>query len=182
MNKSKQKDAAGFTTKKVIVMSISLLLFCAIVSILFTANADENRVAQYIRGSFESKGVAQDGTLEIDGVEAIMDVPEGEIRYYINKEPFFPSGYERGDILLQNPESSAYSLVFRVYLADGSSSSPVYTSVLLRPGQYLDGDKLNYYLPSGRYECTYTATAYDPADETIECGMVSGLMTLTVVC
>ena len=171
-----------FTTKKVIYMSVAFLLFCAIVSILFTANADGNRAAQYIRSRFEHKGEVQDGTLEIEGVEAIGDVPEGEIRYYINKEPLFPNGYESGEILLQNPRTCGYILQFRVYLADGSSSMPVYTSPLLRPGQYIDGDKLDRYLPPGKYACTYTATAYDLADESVDCGSVSGLLTLTVVC
>ena len=181
MSKAKNTET-DFTTKKIVIMSIALLLFCTIVSILFTANADENRAAQFIRGRFEPKAKAQDGMLEIEGVEAIGEVPEGEIRYYINKEPIFPSGYERGDVLLQNPESSMYALQFRFYLADGSSSAPVYTSALLHPGQYIDGDKLDRYLPPGSYACTYTATAYDLADETVVCGSTSGLVTLTVIC
>ena len=180
MSAATQKKS-GFTAHKIFYMAIALLLFSAIVSILFTANADGNRVAQYVRGRFQDKGEVQNGTLEMEGIDAIGEIPEGEIRYYINKEMVFPNGYARGDVLLQNPQQSAYVLQFRFYLADGSSNVPVYTSAQLAPGQFLDGDKLDRYLYAGNYDCTYTVTAYDPADRTIECGSVSGFVKLTVV-
>lgn len=179
MIKSKLKES-GFTTHQVLYMVIAFLLFCAIISVVFTANADGNRMAQYVRGYFERRGVPEYGELKLDGVDAIGEVPEGEIRYYINKEPVFPSGYERGSVMLQNPKSCQYALQFRVYLADGRSNMPIYTSAFLRPGQYLNGDKLNYYLSAGTYECTYTATAYDQQDVSVEYGKVSGLLTITV--
>ncbi|MBQ7541330.1 MAG: hypothetical protein IJT44_03450 [Clostridia bacterium] len=180
--KKKERSKNDFTAPKVFYMVVALLLFCAIVSILFTANADHNRAAQYIRGRFEAKGEVQDGTLEIEGLDAILDVPEGEIRYYINKHLVFANGYARGDIVLQNPQACGYALQFRFYLADGSSNVPIYTSPLLKPGQYLDGDKLDRYVPSGKYECTYTVDAFDLADTSVGCGSVGGFLTMSVVC
>jgi hypothetical protein len=180
--KRKAQEKTGFTPRKIMLLSIAILLFSAIVSILMTANAGEhNRTAQFLRSILEGKGVVENGVLEIEGVEPIEEVPEGEIRYYINKQVVFPHGYALGDVVLQNPAACGYVLQFRFYLADGSSNTPVYTSPKLRPGQYMNGDKLDRYIVGGRYDCTYTVTAYDPEDEKVECGMVSGFLQIEVM-
>ena len=166
--KNNMKEKTGFTPRKITLLSVSILLFSAIISVLLTSNASGNRAVQFIRGAFEGKGMVQNGVLEIEGVDPIEEVPEGEVRYYINKKVVFPNGYARGDVVLQNPAACGYALQFRFYLADGSSNVPVYTSPLLRPGQYLDGDKLDRYIPSGRYDCTYTVTAFETEGELVE--------------
>ncbi len=179
--KKKLEEKTGFTPSKILLLSIAVLLFSAIVSILLTANTSSNRAVQFVRGAFEPDGQVEDGALEIEGVEPIEDVPDGEVRYYINKEITFQNGYVKGDVVLQNPAACDYVLQFRFYLADGSSNVPVYTSPKLRPGQYLNGDKLDHYIQGGRYECTYTVTAYDPADDTVECGSLSGFVQIMVM-
>ncbi len=179
--KKKIEDKTGFTPRRITLLSIAILLFSATVSILLTSNNSTNRAVQFLRGAFEGKGVVQNGTLEIEGVEPIEEVPEGEVRYYINKQVAFPNAYARGDVVLQNPAACGYVLEFRFYIADGRSSIPIYTSPKLRPGQYLDGDKLDRYIPGGRYDCTYTVTAYDLADETTECGSLSGFLQIEIM-
>ena len=179
--KKKLEERTGFTPRKILLLSVAVLLFSAIVSILLTANNSDSRVVQYVRAAFEGRGVVENGALEIEGVDPIDDVPDGEVRYYINKNVMFPNGYEMGDVVLQNPEACDYILQFRFYLADGSSNDPVYTSPMLHPGQYLNGDKLGRYLPSGRYDCTYTVTAYDVNSDEGASGMLSGFLTIEVM-
>lgn len=179
--KKKLEEKTGFTPHKVALLSVAVLLFSAIVSILLTANVSDNRAVQFIRGAFEGRGVVENGTLDIEGVEPIGDIPDGEVRYYINKEIVFPNGYAQGDVVLQNPAACDYVLQFRFYLADGSSSDPVYISPKIRPGQYLNGDKLTRYTAGGRYDCTYTVTAYDPSDTKVECGTISGFLKIEVM-
>ena len=174
------KRKTGFTPSKIMLLSIAVLLFSAIVAILMTSNGD-NRAVQFIRGAFEGRGKVEDGLLEIEGVSPIEEVPEGEIRYYINKEVVFSNGYAKGDVVLQNPAACGYVLQFRFYLADGSSNEPVYLSPKLRPGQYINGDKLLRYTPGGEYDCTYTVTAYDLSDDGTECGSVSGFLHMQVM-
>ncbi|MBR5619558.1 MAG: hypothetical protein IKW76_07470 [Clostridia bacterium] len=179
--KKKMEEKTGFTPRKILYLSLAVLMFSAIVSFLLTANTSNKPAAQAVRGLFEGRGRVEDGLLEIEGVEPIEDVPEGEVRYYINKKVVFPNGYEQGDIVLQNPSACGYVLQFRFYLADGSSAEPIYTSPLLRPGQYLNGDKLGRHIPSGGYDCTYTVTAYDARNESVESGTVSGFLRLEIM-
>lgn len=179
--KKKMEERTGFTPRKILLLSVAVLMFSAVVSFLLTANTSDRRAAQIVRGVFEGRGRVENGLLEIEGVEPVEDVPEGEVRYYINKKVVFPNGYEQGDIVLQNPSACGYVLQFRFYLADGSSSEPIYTSPGIRPGQYLNGDKLGQRLPSGRYDCTYTVTAYDVDNDTVESGTVSGFLQIEVM-
>lgn len=181
--KKNMEERTGFTPRKIVLLSAAVLLFSAIVSILLTANTSNSRVSQMIRGAFEGRGVVENGALEIEGVEPIEDVPDGEVRFYINKTVVFPNGYEQGDVVLQNPAACGYALQFRFYLADGSSSEPVYMSPILHPGQYINGDKLGRRLPPGRYDCTYTVTAYEAGSsaDAGSSGMISGFLNIDVM-
>ena len=171
-----------FTPKKVFLLATSIFLFSAVVSLVVTANSGNNRAAYFVQNLFTGRGAVEQGVPPIEGIDLFEDVPDGEICYNINKEPFFTNGYSMGDILLHNPDSSAYALQFRFYLADGSSNKPVYTSPILDPGTYISGDKLNRYLPSGKYACTYSVAAFDPQDTGEQVGSASGFLTVTVVC
>ena len=108
--KKKMEEKTGFTPRKILYLSLAVLMFSAIVSFLLTANTSNKPAAQAVRGLFEGRGRVEDGLLEIEGVEPIEDVPEGEVRYYINKKVVFPNGYEQGDIVLQNPSACGYVL------------------------------------------------------------------------
>ena len=178
---NKKSKKTRFTTKKVVCLSLAILLFSAVASIVITGSFGQNRAAYFIRGIFIADGEVQDGVLQVDGLDPVGEIPEGEIRYYMNREVLLPNGYALADMMLQNPEKCAYVLQFRYYLADGRSNKPIYTSPMILPGQYLTQDKLDRYLPGGTYECTYTVTAYAPDDLTQPCGTSSGLLTLTVV-
>ncbi len=181
MRKNKEKGKRALSNKKIIMLSVAVFLFSAVVSLIVTANSGNNTAANFIKGAFTADGEVMDGTLTIDGVEPIDDVPKGEIRYYINKNIVFQNTYARGDIILQNPEKCGYILEFKFYLADGSSNKPIYTSEKLKPGQYINEDKLDRAIKSGQNECTYTVTAYSLEDDSVAEGEYSGFLTITVV-
>ena len=176
------KTKTKFTFKKILLLGSSILLFSAVISSVVTAKFGENRAAYFLQNLFTERGTVEQGMPPIDGLDPIEDIPEGEIRYNINKEVYFPNGYAMGDVLLHNPESSKYALKLNVYLADGSSNMPVYTSPLLQPGTYISGDKLSRYLNAGTYPCTYSIAAYDPQDTETQTGSASGFVTIVVVC
>lgn len=178
---NKTKSIRAMSNKKIALLAVAVFLFSAVVSIVVTANSGNNTAANFIKGAFIADGEVMDGTLEIEGVEPIDDVPEGEVRYFINKNVVFQNTYTRGDIILQNPEKCGYILEFKFYLADGSSNKPIYTSEKLEPGQYISEDKLDRAIKSGKNDCTYTVTAYSLDDPEKAEGELSGFLTITVV-
>ncbi len=183
MAKTKTKPSkrrSFFTPKKWICFAASLLLFSTVVSLIVTAHVSDSRAGQFLRSMFTGRGEVVSGALELDDADAV-NIPKGEIGYFINKNVIFPDGYSIGDVLLQNPEQCGYTLRLRIYLADGSSDKPIYTSPRVHPGQYISGDKLSRYVHAGSYECTFTVTAYSLEDGS-EQGRRSGFMTVTVVC
>ena len=178
--KNPEKKRAKYSVKKWLCFAVALFLFSALISIFVTAKSEEQtRAAQFVRSLLTPRGEVADGTLQMFEADA-FEIPEGEIGYYLNKKMVFPDGYSKGDVLMQNPEQCGYVLRLRVYLADGSSNKPIYTSPKLSPGQYISGDKLNHYLPSGTYDCTFTVTAYDLEDGS-EQGFRSGFLTVSVM-
>lgn len=178
--KPKQNPShARFTPKKILCLAAALVLFSAVVSMIVTAHSGQSRAAHLIRGVFTPRGEVVDGVLDLGSAES-LSIPEGEIGYFLNRSVVFQDGYAKGDILLQNPKECAYVLQLRIYLADGSSNRPIYTSPKLQPGQYISGDKLGKYLAAGTYDCTFTVTAYDQADGSQQ-GLRSGFLTVAVM-
>lgn len=120
-------------------------------------------------------GVVCDGVLpSVDEKLHITDVPEGEIRYLINKQIVFGGPYSLGDVMLENPESCGYDLQFVIYNTQGEM---IYTSPLIRAGQYLEKDKLTAVVKSGTYNCSYSALAYQNGELM---GEVNGIVSVTV--
>lgn len=103
---------------------------------------------------------AQDGKLA--GAEQIENVPEGEIRFIINDNVVFENDGKKGTFKFANPLSCKYTIQFVVYeiIGDGETENLIYTSPMLAPGQFIDGDKLPKKLKKGRYDCVYYARAY----------------------
>lgn len=176
-----RKNASRFTPKKILLLAASVVLLSAVVSTVVTASYGNNRAAYFLRDAWTARGTVENGVPPIEGIDPLDDVPSGEIRYNINKNVYFPNGYALGDVLLHNPVGCAYALQFKFYLADGSSSIPIYSSPVLQPGQYISGDKLCRYLQAGTYECTYSVAAFDPADTGVQTGSASGFLSLTVI-
>ncbi len=128
-----------------------------------------------IRLSLAGDGQVCDGILSgVDESLHITKVPEGEIRYLINKKIVFENPYSLGDVMLENPESCEYDLQFVIYNAQGEM---LYTSPMIKPGQCLEKDKLSTVVKKGEYKCSYSAQAYK--DDVLQ-GEVNGVVTISV--
>lgn len=151
-----------------IVVSVSVLAI--VLSVLAIT-----QVVPQIRLSLADGGTVCDGVLpEVDNSLHITDVPEGEIRYLINKKIVFDDPYSMGDVMLENPESCDYDLQFVIYNVHGEM---LYTSPMIKPGQYLEKDKLSTVVRAGEYKCSYSAQAYKNGELQ---GEVNGVVTISV--
>lgn len=159
-NKAKVKTA--------VIIAVSLVAI--VVSVLVIVQA-----VPRVRLNLADGGTVRDGILpEVDESLHITDVPEGEIRYLINKQIVFDSLYSLGDVMLENPEACGYDLQFVIYNTQGEM---IYTSPMIKAGQYLEKDKLTAVVKSGVYNCSYSALAYRDGKLM---GEVNGVVNVTV--
>ena len=161
------KMANKKSKKRTIFILVLALLTLAMSAVAITGKAP------LIRLYWTKSGEVQDGLLP--RVSGHVDyVPKGEIRYLINKNMFFESPYSQGTVMLENPESCEYDLIFTVYNSEGGM---IYTSPVLKPGQCIEKDKLSAVVKRGEYECTYSAQAYKDGKLM---GHVTGILKVTV--
>lgn len=156
-------------SKKSILMAVFAVIAFVLCVVALTGSAPR------IRLSLAGGGKVSNGILA--GVEAdahITSVPEGEIRYLINKRIMFENSYSLGNVMLENPESCQYDIKFVIYKDDGEM---IYTSPMIKPGQCLEKDKLSTVIKAGEYNCSYSAQAYQNGDLK---GEVTGVVTVTV--
>lgn len=154
--------------KRIVIIAVSLVAI--VLSVLALTQSIPG-----IRLALAKGGEVCDGILpNVDESLHINEVPEGEIRYLINKKIIFESPYSLGDVMIENPESCEYDLQFVIYNAQGEM---LYTSPMLKPGQYIEKDKLSSVVKEGEYKCSYTAQAYkDGAYQ----GEVTGVVSVSV--
>lgn len=154
---------------KKLILTAVLLIAVVLCGIIAVCNVPQ------IRLSLASGGKVADGLLpSVDSDAHITSVPDGEIRYLINKRIVFENKYSLGSVMLENPESCKYDIKFVIYKDDGEM---IYTSPTVKPGQYLEKDKLSTVVPSGEYNCSYSAQAY--LDGELQ-GEVTGVVTVVV--
>lgn len=156
-------------TKKSIWIVVIAVIAVVLSVIALTGSAPRIRLA-LSRGGRVSDGI-------LTGIEDdahITSVPEGEIRYLINKRIMFENSYSLGSVMLENPESCRYDIKFIIYKDDGEM---IYTSPMIKPGQCLERDKLSAVLKAGEYNCSYSAQAYQNGELK---GEVTGIVTVTV--
>lgn len=156
-------------SKKSILMAVFAVIAFVLCVVALTGSAPR------IRLSLAGGGKVSNGILA--GVEAdahITNVPDGEIRYLINKRIMFENSYSLGNVMLENPESCQYDIKFVIYKDDGEM---IYTSPMIKPGQCLEKDKLSTVVKAGEYNCSYSAQAYQNGDLK---GEVTGVVTVTV--
>lgn len=126
---------------------------------------------------FSPGGRVKNGILSSsEGLEDTENIPEGEVRYRLNTEVSFTKNYKKGDIMLENPANCKYDLRFTFYIE--SSKKLIYTSPLIKPGQYLLRDRLDKRLAPGEYKCVYTARAYD--ENGVNMGDTGGYLTVYI--
>ena len=149
-----------------------LMIILAFVTLVLSVIAVTGK-APLIRLTLTKGGTVYDGLLP-DVNSHIDYVPKGEIRYLINKNMFFDSPYAQGTVMLENPKSCEYDIKFSIYNSEGGL---IYASPVLKPGQYIEKDKLSAVVKSGEYNCTYSAQAYK--DEKLM-GQVTGILKVIV--
>lgn len=125
-----------------------------------------------LRLALTPDGKTSDGSLP--GETAVDEIPEGEIRYLINKNIYFEHCWAQGNIMFENPVLSRYSLKLSIYNEKGNL---IYASPMLEPGQYVQRDKLKKVLKPGTYNCSYAVNAYDRGEY---CGQYTGTLTICV--
>ena len=176
---AKPKSEKNQPSKKIVVIT-AVLVVCAIVG-LTSGLWGDTAAANWAKGIFVEDGKVVDGTLDLKGVESIGTIPDGEVRFYINKNIVFDNTYAKGSIIIQNPSQSSFILQFRFYVVDEFGKGDlVYTSDKIKPGQYLNGDKLDSRLFEGKYDGTYTVLAYSPDAPNTIVGETSGFLTIIV--
>lgn len=156
-------------SKKSILMAVFAVIAFVLCVVALTGSAPRIRLS-LVGGGKVSNGI-------LTGVEAdahITSVPEGEIRYLINKRIMFENSYSLGNVMLENPESCQYDIKFVIYKDDGEM---IYTSPMIKPGQCLEKDKLSTVVKAGEYNCSYSAQAYQNGDLK---GEVTGVVTVTI--
>lgn len=151
---------------------IVLIVIMALIAIVLSLIAITGS-APAIRLNLAKGGEVCDGVLP-NVEEHISSVPEGEIRYLINKRMAFENSYAQGNVMLENPESCGYDLKFSIYNPEGEM---IYSSPMLKPGQYLETDKLSAVVKAGEYTCSYSAQAYK--SDKLQ-GQVTGIVTVVV--
>lgn len=151
-----------------IIYIVVLAIITVVVFVMAVSGAASSVALMLAKG-----GTVADGVLE-SVEEHITDVPDGEVRYLINKSVVFENRFSCGDVMLENPESCQYDLKFLFYAPDGKL---IYTSPVIAPGQCLAKDKLSAVVKPGEYKCSYSAQAYDGD---IFKGEVTGILTIRV--
>lgn len=161
--------AKNKSNKKLILIS-AVAVLAVVIGILFMTGT----VSQ-IRLKLSPGGKVIEGVLSgVDPDVHITSVPEGEIRYLINKRIVFENKYSLGSVMLENPETCLYDIKFVIYRDNGEM---IYTSPMIKPGECLEKDKLTEVLGSGEYNCSYSAQAYLNGELQ---GEVTGVVTVIV--
>lgn len=156
-------------SKKSILIAVITVIAVVLCIVALTGSAPRIRLA------LVGGGKVSDGVLTgVDADAHITSVPEGEIRYLINKRIMFENSYSLGSLMLENPESCQYDIKFVIYKDDGEM---IYSSPMIKPGQCLEKDKLSTVVKAGEYNCSYSAQAYQNGELK---GEVTGVITVTV--
>ncbi|NLP49030.1 MAG: hypothetical protein GX345_08860 [Clostridiales bacterium] len=178
LEKSYEKPKVKFVlkdSKKLLNLLIALVLCLALMLSGFALA--KLGFFDMVQGVFTARGKVSTGSLPIsEGYDDVKNVPKGEVRYRINKNIVFESRYGSGDIMLENPESCEFNLVFSFYTK--SDSKQIYKSPMIKPGEYIYRDKLQKWLKQGEYECTYKVVAYT-ADK-VRVGETGGFLHISV--
>lgn len=157
---------------KIMIFSVTACIALILLAVLLAKVGFFNMLG----GLFVPRGEVKIGTIPInDGLADVENIPEGEIRFRINKTVTFSDGYAQGDIMLENPKACEFDMDFTFYTMD---STLIYTSPTLKPGEFIFKDKLKKKLKKGEYECVYKVVAYNA--EGVRAGETGGYLTITV--
>ena len=125
---------------------------------------------------------AQEGGLVYRSQEEIQaelnrKVEEGMINISMNTSPVFPSGTEKGNLLIVNSESNRYPQI--VYIVRKDTGEEIYRSKGIAVGSKIEYATLDVDLPAGIYDCVAYFNNADPETGAI-IGTAGAEITVTV--
>lgn len=142
------------------VMTVVLSLICLILGGALLAKSWKGETVQKIA---EEEG-ALAGMLpgmSADEIQAELDrrVSENQLAISINSTLEFENGTSEGDIRVENSAKNHYMMVVEMYLNE--TGELIYRSGGIRPGYFLEKDRLDVELEKGDYPVTVHFKAYD---------------------
>ena len=178
------------TTKKEkkIIYGVSgalLLIAVFVILLLMRSCSPESADTPFERlanGTLEMDANAQEGGLVYRSQEEIQaelnrKVEEGMINISMNTSPVFPSGTEKGNLLIVNSESNRYPQI--VYIVRKDTGEEIYRSKGIAIGSKIEYAALDVDLPAGVYDCVAYFNNVDPETGAI-LGTAGAEITVTV--
>lgn len=140
-------------------LTIAIILCVCVVIVLIVLS--QTGVLEIVGGILQPGGKVEKGTLNFgDDSEEITYIPEGEVLFRINNNVTFSDSRHSGNIMIENPAISEFSIVIKVYYYHDDVGEVIYESAEIAPGEYIYGDKLDSRLAKGEYSCYYVSEAY----------------------
>ena len=178
------------TTKKEkkIIYGVSgalLLIAVFVILLLMRSCSPESADTPFERlanGTLEMDANAQEGGLVYRSQEEIQaelnrKVEEGMINISMNTSPVFPSGTEKGNLLIVNSESNRYPQI--VYIVRKDTGEEIYRSKGIAIGSKIEYATLDVDLPAGVYDSVAYFNNVDPETGAI-LGTAGAEITVTV--
>ena len=154
----------NMTTKKekkiIYGVSGALLLIVVLVILLLMRSCSawdaDMPFERLANGTLEMDANAEEGGLTYRSQEEIQEelnrkVEEGMINISMNTSPVFPSGTEKGNLLIVNSESNRYPQI--VYIIRKDTGEEIYRSKGIEIGSKIEYATLDVDLPAGDYDC-----------------------------
>ena len=157
----------------------NMWLFAILLALLFTLfaavwssriiQAQKGREPQMVTGLEMDKNAVEGGivTRSQEEIQAELNqkVEEGMINISMNTSPTFPSGKEKGNLLIVNSEVNNYPQV--VYILQKDTGEEIYRSKGVPVGSKIEYAPLDVELPAGEYDCVAYFNNVDPVSGTI---------------
>ena len=173
--------------KKIIFgVSGALLLIAVFVILLLMRSCSPEETdtpfGQLADGTLEMDANAQKGGLTYRSQEEIQaelnrKVEEGMINISMNTSPVFPSGTEKGNLLIVNSDSNHYPQI--VFIVRKDTGEEIYRSKGIAVGSRIEYAALDVDLPAGIYDCVAYFNNADPDTGAI-LGTAGAEITVTV--
>lgn len=144
--------------RALIIVGILLLLALtvAICYYIFTKNTAE---ADLLYEDNATMGIMPGIDIDQRRAELQEILDRSMIAFSVNTSPVFQDGTSEGNLLIENPGNNAKLLRVRILINE--TEEEVYATNFLRPGTYIESDKLDKVLEKGSYDATIYFSAYD---------------------
>ena len=175
LTKTKKRTAGG-------VFAVLLLIAIVAILLLLRSCAPEPAASPLVPGGLQMDANAEEGGLVYRSQEEVQaelnrKVEEGMINISMNTSPVFPSGTEKGNLLIVNSESNRYPQI--VYIVRKDTGEEIYRSKGIPVGSKIEYAALDVDLPAGVYECVAYFNNVDPDTGAI-LGTAGAEITVTV--